>query len=137
MDDTLTGALAVFGTLVLVMLVIAGILLLVLTRVFKGRSLPTAAKLALGGALLYLVSPVDVVPDVAPLLGQLDDIALLGGAVAYAFSRAKPSGGVKQVDGKPDPGTTTAPSDEDEIVDAEVIEVDETATTDPKRPRRS
>jgi uncharacterized membrane protein YkvA (DUF1232 family) len=36
--------------------------------------LPRAAKVALAAAVLYLVSPLDVVPDFIPLLGYLDDL---------------------------------------------------------------
>ncbi len=36
--------------------------------------LPKAAKIALGAAVLYLVSPVDLIPDFVPVLGYLDDI---------------------------------------------------------------
>ena len=36
--------------------------------------LPKAAKIALAAAVLYLVSPVDVVPDFIPVLGYLDDL---------------------------------------------------------------
>lgn len=36
--------------------------------------LPTAAKVALAAAVLYLVSPVDLIPDFIPVLGVLDDL---------------------------------------------------------------
>jgi uncharacterized membrane protein YkvA (DUF1232 family) len=44
---------------------------------------PLWAKFLGGATVLYLASPVDLVPDFIPLLGQLDDIliAALGGAV--------------------------------------------------------
>lgn len=39
---------------------------------------------ALGiGALLYLISPIDVIPDLIPVLGLTDDV----GVIAYAFSQ--------------------------------------------------
>ena len=34
-------------------------------------------KAALGGGLAYAISPIDPVPDFIPVLGQLDDIAIL------------------------------------------------------------
>jgi uncharacterized membrane protein YkvA (DUF1232 family) len=37
---------------------------------------PASAKLALGGLLAYLISPIDLVPDFIPGLGQLDDVVL-------------------------------------------------------------
>jgi len=36
--------------------------------------LPKAAKIALAAAVLYLVSPVDLIPDFIPVLGALDDL---------------------------------------------------------------
>jgi uncharacterized membrane protein YkvA (DUF1232 family) len=38
--------------------------------------LPRAAKIALGAAMVYLASPIDVIPDFIPLLGYLDDLLL-------------------------------------------------------------
>jgi uncharacterized membrane protein YkvA (DUF1232 family) len=38
--------------------------------------LPRTAKIALAGALLYLASPIDLIPDFIPLLGYLDDVLL-------------------------------------------------------------
>jgi uncharacterized membrane protein YkvA (DUF1232 family) len=35
---------------------------------------------------LYILSPMDIVPDVIPVLGQLDDIAALVGVVMSAIS---------------------------------------------------
>lgn len=32
----------------------------------------------IGGAILYVVSPIDAIPDVIPLLGWTDDIAIIG-----------------------------------------------------------
>src|SRR5438046_10677536 len=36
--------------------------------------LPTAAKVALAAAVVYLVSPIDLIPDFIPVLGALDDV---------------------------------------------------------------
>src|SRR3989442_14746710 len=38
--------------------------------------LPRAAKIALAAAVLYLVSPVDLIPDFIPVLGYLDDVLI-------------------------------------------------------------
>jgi uncharacterized membrane protein YkvA (DUF1232 family) len=37
------------------------------------------SKWLLGAALTYLVSPVDLVPDFVPVLGQLDDLLIVPG----------------------------------------------------------
>jgi uncharacterized membrane protein YkvA (DUF1232 family) len=38
--------------------------------------LPRTAKIALGAAMVYLASPVDLIPDFIPLVGYLDDLLL-------------------------------------------------------------
>ena len=38
--------------------------------------LPRAAKVALAAAMVYLASPIDLVPDFIPFLGYLDDVLL-------------------------------------------------------------
>jgi uncharacterized membrane protein YkvA (DUF1232 family) len=46
-------------------------------RLVRDPAVPTAAKLLPLGALAYLVSPVDGVPDLIPILGQLDDLGVV------------------------------------------------------------
>lgn len=47
-------------------------------RLLGDRRVPPYVKLlAPGLALVYLLLPVDVAPDLFPLLGQLDDLAIL------------------------------------------------------------
>lgn len=45
-------------------------------RLAADPGIPRAAKIALGAALVYLASPVDLLPDFIPLLGYLDDVLL-------------------------------------------------------------
>ena len=40
------------------------------------REVPTAAKVVLGALAVYLVSPIDLIPDFIPWLGYLDDVLL-------------------------------------------------------------
>jgi uncharacterized membrane protein YkvA (DUF1232 family) len=47
-----------------------------LARLVGDPLLPRAAKIALGAAMVYLASPIDLVPDFVPLLGYLDDLLL-------------------------------------------------------------
>lgn len=49
------------------------------------RRIPWTSMAVLAGAVLYTVSPTDVVPDVVPFLGALDDLAVL--AVATRLLR--------------------------------------------------
>lgn len=46
--------------------------------VLQKDSVPTSQKVLIMGALAYLVSPVDVVPDCIPVVGWLDDVAAIG-----------------------------------------------------------
>jgi len=39
-------------------------------------ALPRAAKIAVAAALVYLLSPIDLIPDFLPIAGLLDDVLL-------------------------------------------------------------
>ncbi len=64
------------------------VLLLVLgTRaLLRGRRVPPKAKLAIAGAIIWLLSPVDLLPDLLPV-GLLDDVAVLVAAVRYVLQQ--------------------------------------------------
>jgi len=46
-------------------------------RLLRDSRVPTTAKLLFGGTVLYLLSPIDVVPDWFPIVGQADDLLVL------------------------------------------------------------
>jgi uncharacterized membrane protein YkvA (DUF1232 family) len=46
-------------------------------RVLRDPETPRAARWVLGFAVAYLLSPLDLIPDWIPLLGQLDDLILV------------------------------------------------------------
>lgn len=46
-------------------------------RLFRDRRVPVWPKLMLGAALAYVVLPFDVVPDMLPLIGEVDDLVVL------------------------------------------------------------
>lgn len=50
---------------------------ILLKRLVGDPRVPRKSKLILGATLVYLVSPIDVVPDFVPGLGQLDDIVIV------------------------------------------------------------
>ena len=47
-------------------------------RLLADPRVPRRHKLLLGGLIVYLASPLDLVPDFIPVAGQLDDALLVG-----------------------------------------------------------
>jgi uncharacterized membrane protein YkvA (DUF1232 family) len=58
-------------------------------RLLRDERVPVYSKLILGLGVLYVVSPLDFLPDWFPILGQLDDLAAIAAGVAL-FIRACP-----------------------------------------------
>ena len=59
-------------------------------RVLRGHpAVPRRAKVALLVALVWTISPVDLIPEFIPVLGPLDDIVVIALALRYA-GRAVP-----------------------------------------------
>ncbi len=48
-----------------------------LWKLFKHPQTPRSAKWVAVGVLAYLVSPIDLIPDFIPVLGQLDDLVIV------------------------------------------------------------
>jgi uncharacterized membrane protein YkvA (DUF1232 family) len=48
---------------------------------------PVWLKLGSAGLVLYLVSPVDLLPDVIPVLGMVDDLVLIPLAMRWMLNR--------------------------------------------------
>lgn len=59
-------------------------------RLARDPLLSRARRAAVVGAAGYLVSPIDLVPGVVPVLGQLDDIAVALAAIRLALSGLSP-----------------------------------------------
>ena len=57
-------------------------------RLIADHRVPIAAKLVFGLSLAYVVWPLDLLPDfVVPLLGQLDDVAVLLGGLKLLLNQ--------------------------------------------------
>lgn len=56
-------------------------------NVVTSAQLTTMDKLVAYGALFYLLTPFDLIPDNIPVVGLLDDYAILGLAIAYYMKR--------------------------------------------------
>lgn len=48
-----------------------------LFRLFKDGRVPAAEKAFLLGAIAYVITPIDLIPDVIPFVGQVDDLYLV------------------------------------------------------------
>ncbi len=46
-------------------------------RLLRDERVPTVVKLVVPAALLYVLSPIDLIPDFIPGLGQVDDLMIL------------------------------------------------------------
>lgn len=57
-------------------------------RLIKDPRVPRRSKIALGMAAAYVVSPVDLIPEVVPVLGWADDLLLLMLAIDSLIERA-------------------------------------------------
>ena len=57
----------------------------------KSKETPIAAKLLAGITVAYALSPIDLIPDVLPLLGVVDDLVLVPLAIG-ALLRRLPAG---------------------------------------------
>jgi uncharacterized membrane protein YkvA (DUF1232 family) len=57
---------------------------------WKDPATPALAKVVIAVAVAYAVSPIDLIPDFIPVLGQLDDLVLLPLLVALAIRLIPP-----------------------------------------------
>ena len=60
-------------------------------RLFRDRRVPFRAKAVLGGAIFYLVLPTDLLPDILPFVGVVDDITVLFLAGRWFLSLCPPN----------------------------------------------
>ncbi len=71
--------------------------------------------------VLYLISPIDLIPDIAlPVIGELDDAAILWITNAVFIELCPPAIVREHVKALSDSGSKAA---EDEVVDAESVEI--------------
>jgi uncharacterized membrane protein YkvA (DUF1232 family) len=60
-------------------------------RVLAHPSTPWLSRVLLGVAIAYFVSPIDLIPDVIPILGQLDDLLIVPGLIFIALRLIPPA----------------------------------------------
>jgi uncharacterized membrane protein YkvA (DUF1232 family) len=64
--------------------------LVLFKRLLGDHRVSFVGKLLLGGMILYLAMPLDVVPDFVPIAGQLDDAVLVGAVLRFVLRSAGP-----------------------------------------------
>jgi uncharacterized membrane protein YkvA (DUF1232 family) len=42
------------------------------------REIPVGSVIVILGGLIYLVNPIDIIPDIVPVLGNIDDVFIIG-----------------------------------------------------------
>jgi uncharacterized membrane protein YkvA (DUF1232 family) len=65
-------------------------LLKLLVRLVRDPRVSRADKFILGGTILYVIVPVDFIPDLIPFVGQVDDTYLVALALIRLLNRADP-----------------------------------------------
>lgn len=66
-----------------------------LFRLFKDSRVPTAEKAFLIGAIAYVISPIDLIPDVIPFIGEVDDLYLVALTILRLLNRT-PADAIRQ-----------------------------------------
>jgi uncharacterized membrane protein YkvA (DUF1232 family) len=56
-------------------------------RLIADPSVPADVRIVLVGLLLWLISPIDLIPDFIPVIGPIDDIVVAVAAIRYARRR--------------------------------------------------
>ena len=54
-------------------------------RLRKDPRVPTRVKVVLGVAVLWVISPIDLIPEFLPVIGPLDDVVVVALALRYAL----------------------------------------------------
>jgi uncharacterized membrane protein YkvA (DUF1232 family) len=77
-------------------------LLKLLYRLLKDSRVPLAEKALLVGTIVYVVSPLDFIPDVIPFIGEVDDLYLVALSLLRLLSRTSDNVLQEHWDGKSD-----------------------------------
>jgi uncharacterized membrane protein YkvA (DUF1232 family) len=63
---------------------------MLLRQLLRDQRVARRAKAAIGLLLPYLASPIDLIPDFLPVVGQIDDVALVLLVLRYVVRSAGP-----------------------------------------------
>lgn len=56
-------------------------------RLRRDTRVPRSAKIAVGVAALWVISPIDLIPEFLPIIGPLDDVVVVALALRYVARR--------------------------------------------------
>lgn len=62
-----------------------------LWRAVRHPLAPGWLKLAVAGLVIYVISPIDLLPDVLPVIGLVDDVVLVPLAIRWLLKRLPPA----------------------------------------------
>ena len=57
-------------------------------RMMLDRRVSVLDRLLVGAAIAYVISPLDIIPDVLPVIGQVDDVMVLAAVLTRLFEHA-------------------------------------------------
>lgn len=60
-----------------------------LYALFFHKKTPLSAKSLLGASVLYGIFPIDFIPDLLPIVGEMDDLTVIIIAVAYFWWKTR------------------------------------------------
>ena len=82
-------------------------------RLRRDPRVPRRAKLAVGLAALWVLSPIDLIPEFLPVIGPLDDVLVVAIALRYAARQVPRHVVVEAWPGEPGLLDRIMPSDQD------------------------
>jgi len=82
-----------------------------IVALMRNPKVSTFPKFLVVGAIFYILWPWDAVPDIAPIVGWLDDIMFMIGALSLLFNAAprKEAPGDQIIDVTPEPPDSEPP----------------------------
>ena len=86
----------------------------IIMRALAHPGVPWHAKLICGCAVLYVVSPIQLIPNFIPILGQMDDVLVVGLAIRV-LRRSVPAPVLYDCQDAPDPFARLADANENAL----------------------
>jgi uncharacterized membrane protein YkvA (DUF1232 family) len=80
----------------------------VIRRALRHPQVPWYAKMVVGCAFLYVISPIQLIPNFIPIIGQMDDVLAITLSVKF-LRRCVSPGVLEECQGKRAPTTPTIP----------------------------